>query len=138
MKRVCILFVPLAAISFLLAACGGPPPSEHVVVTEHDFHILSTESRFTTRTLYHFWITNVGDTADEFLIMPKPEGSLSGTSMPSIESMALAKVVNIPPGQTATLDYTFPSSAAGSHPEFASYLPGHYEAGMHMEVTVGS
>ena len=137
MKRCWSLGLLLAATALLATACG-PAPSEHVVVTEHNLHIISTETKFAVGTVYHFWITNVGDTPDEFLIMPKSEGPLSGVPLQKIESMALAKVLNISPGQTATLDYTFATSASGSHPEFASYVPGHYEGGMHLEVTVSS
>ncbi len=50
--------------------------------------------------------------------------------MRDMDHMALAHIETIAPGETRTVEYTFPSSAAGSHPEFACYLPDHYEAGM--------
>jgi uncharacterized cupredoxin-like copper-binding protein len=56
--------------------------------------------------------------------------------MGEMDRMAEAHIATIAPGETKTVDYTFPSSAAGSHPEFACYLPGHYEAGMKLGVTV--
>ncbi len=40
------------------------------------------------------------------------------------------------PGATKTFDYTFALQAAGPHPEFACHLPGHYETGMHLDITV--
>ena len=138
MKGQWSLGMLLAAVLVAVAGCGGPAPSEHVVITEHDFHIDSTESRFTPGTVYHFVITNVGNTPEEFLIMPRSEGNLSGMSIEQIDKLALAKVLKIAPSQTVTLDYTFPSSAAGTRPEFACYLLGHYAAGMHLQVTVGA
>jgi hypothetical protein len=42
--------------------------------------------------------------------------------MDHMDSMALAKVDNIAPGQTKTLDYTYPANTAGSRPQFACYL----------------
>jgi len=66
--------------------------------------------------------------------MPKAEGSIRSMSMG--DKMSLAQVEKISPGETKTLDYTFPSSTAGSHPQLACYYPGHYEAGMERNVTI--
>jgi len=158
-------FLSVSSVLFLmvvLAACGGnsdntgmnmggsPTPSgktgtttgstlmTSVQVTETEFTIDSSMTRFSPGTPYHFVVTNKGKTAHEFMIMPKSEGSMTGMGMGDMDSTALAKVQNIAPGQTVTLEYTFPSSAAGSSPEFACYLPGHYEAGMKFAVTLGS
>ncbi|MFL5590947.1 MAG: hypothetical protein ACJ8DI_25315 [Ktedonobacteraceae bacterium] len=132
---VLVLFV------MVLSACGGSGASsgsQQVPVTETDFKITSSVTSFIPGTSYHFVVTNNGHTAHEFMIMPKAERSMSGMPMGNMDSMALAKVDNIAPGQTKTVDYTFPSSAAGSHPQFACYYPGHYEAGMKLDVTVNS
>ena len=154
-------FVRISSVLFLvavLAACGGtggamagmdmggsPTPSgktgttpggASVQITETDFQIHSSMTTFSAGTSYHFVITNQVKTTHEFMIMPKSEGSMNGMAMGDMDSMALAHVQNIAPGQTVPLDYTFPSSARGSHPEFACYLPGHYEAGMKREVSV--
>lgn len=134
--------VILALLVLVLAACGGSTTSpgssgaHQVQVTETDFKIASSVTSFTPGTSYHFVVTNNGQTAHEFMIMPKAEGSMSGMPMGNMDAMALAKVDKIAPGQTRTLDYTFPSSAAGSHPQFACYYPEHYEAGMRLDVTV--
>ena len=141
MKHRCSLGMLLALVLALATACGGgssSSASQQVQITETDFHIASSVTNFTPGTPYHFVITNNGHTAHEFMIMPKSEGSMNGMSMGNMDALALAKMQNIAPGQTVTLDYTFPSSAAGSHPEFACYLPGHYEAGMRLGVMVGS
>ncbi|MEO8953209.1 MAG: hypothetical protein ABI465_01465 [Ktedonobacteraceae bacterium] len=132
----------LALLVILLAvygAVGGKSQAtgaQQVQITETDFHIASSITNFTPGTSYHFVITNNGKTTHEFMIMPSGMGNMSGTSMGSMDSMALAKVENIAPGQTTTFDYTFPSSTAGSQLMFGCYYPGHYEAGMKQDVLV--
>ena len=141
MKHRLSLGILLVLVLALVTACGGgssSTTSQQVQITETDFHIASSVTSFTPGTPYHFVITNNGQTVHEFMIMPKPEGSMNGMSMADMDAMALAKVMNIAPGQTVTLDYTFPTSAAGTHPELACYQPGHYEAGMKLGVMVSS
>lgn len=128
-----------------LTACGGSEsnssggnPAQTVQVTETDFKIKASLATFVPDITYHFEVSNKGSMAHEFMMMPKSEGSMNGMAMGDMDKMALASIDTIKPGETKTLDYTFPSSTAGSHPEFACYLPGHYEAGMRLGVTVKS
>jgi uncharacterized cupredoxin-like copper-binding protein len=141
-KRLFIVFGALLIIP-LLAACGattGGPTGEQtnnsVQVTETEYKIDSSVTNFTPGTTYHFVVTNNGQTTHEFMIMPKSEGNMNGMPMGKMDKMALASIDNISPGEIKTLDYTFPSSASNSQPEFACYLPGHYEAGMKIGVIV--
>jgi len=130
---VLVLFV------MVLSACGGSGASSGSVpeqVTETDFKITSSVTTFSPGTSYHFVVTNNTQTAHEFMMMPKAEGSMSGMPMGNMDAMARAMVDTIAPGQTKTLDYIVPSSVAGSHPQFACYYPGHYEACMKLDVTV--
>jgi uncharacterized cupredoxin-like copper-binding protein len=144
-QRFLIAFGPLALI-LLLAACGatsgnttgGGMSSTNVQVIETDFHINTTVTSFLPGITYHFVVTNNGQMAHEFMIMPKSEGSMSGMPMGDMDTMALASISILNPGGTKTLDYTFPSSMNGSHPEFVCYFPGHYEAGMKKMVNVKS
>lgn len=143
MKQRSLFAVSAFVLVLILAACGGTggqPTSgrttSSVQVTETDFHIDSSVTSFTPGTSYHFIIKNLGKTAHEFMIMPKSEGSMSGMPMGEMDQMALAKVENIAAGATKTLDYTFPTSAADFHSEFACYYPSHYEAGMKQAVSV--
>lgn len=154
MKRSLVLGTIVLPLLLLLAACGGTAgnttgsttaakapavsTANTVNVTETDFKIQSSITTFTAGTAYHFMVTNKGNTVHEFMVLPKAEGSMGGMSMDNMDKMALAKAENIEPGKTATFNYTFPSSAAGSHPQFACYYPGHYEAGMKLDVTVKS
>lgn len=105
-------------------------------VTESEFKIASSVTNFIPGTTYHFVVKNLGKTAHEFMIMSKSEGAMSDVSMGDMDHQALARIETIAPGETKTVDYTFPASAASSHPEFACYLPGHYEAGMKLAVAV--
>ena len=136
-----------APLILLLVACGeaasspgaasAPAGAQTVTITEGDFSIKASLTTFKAGVPYHFVITNQGIVAHEFLIMPRSMGATTQhMSMDEMHHQALAAVENIPPGATVTLDYTFPASAAGSHPEFACYLPGHYEAGMKLAVSV--
>jgi len=143
MKHQTNIGVFLALFVLLLTACGGNrgniPPSEmqHVQVKETDFKIASSVTTFSLGTHYHFVVTNNSNTAHEFMILPTSEGNME-MGMGDMHKIAFASIDMIHPGETKTLDYTFPSSAAVSHPEFACYLPGHYDAGMKQRVSVTS
>ncbi len=142
MKRRLLFVVSAIVLLLVLAACARTPGSassseaQQVQITETEFKIVSSVKTFSPGTPYHFVITNTGKTTHEFMMMPKSESSMSGMSMQNMDKIALVALDNISPGETKTLDYSFPSSAANSHPEFACYLPGHYEAGMKLDVTV--
>jgi uncharacterized cupredoxin-like copper-binding protein len=149
-KRIFIVFGAFILAS-LLAACGataesstggqanntgGQVSNTTVQVTETDYHIASSVTSFTPGITYHFVITNKSPIVHEFMIMPKSEGNMTGTPMSQMDKMAMASVENIEPGETKMLDFTFPASVANSHPQFVCYKPGHYEAGMHLNVAV--
>ncbi|GAC1507489.1 MAG: hypothetical protein NVS2B12_22500 [Ktedonobacteraceae bacterium] len=149
MKRTFVLGFVLVPLILLFAACSRSGDSTTssgttasgatvVQVNESDYNIVSATTTFTPGKSYHFEVKNNGNTVHEFMIMPKSGGNMSGMAMGDMDKMSLAKVENIAPGQTMTLDYTFPSSTAGSHPEFACYYPGHYEAGMKQEVSMSA
>jgi len=108
-----------------------------VQVKETEFKIESSVTTFAPSAHYHFVVTNDGKTAHEFMILPKSEGNMA-MGMGDMHKIAFAFIDMIHPGETKTLDYTFPSSTADSHPELACYLPGHYDAGMKEKVTVNS
>jgi len=141
------LAVLSALFLVLLVACGSTGSTggttsvsgaQTVNVSLTEFKIDSSLTTFTPGKPYHYVITNKGQTAHEFMIMPKSEGRMGGMSMGEMDKMALAAVDTINPGETKTLDYTFPSSTANSQPEFACYVSGHYEAGMRQKVHVAS
>ena len=109
-------------------------------ITLSDFHIISSVMLFTPGALYHFTVTNTGKTAHELMLLSSTMKTMDMSGMPMrlMDTMALAHREQINPGETTTLDYTFALQGAGVHPEFSCRLPGHYAAGMHLDVTVRS
>ncbi len=135
------LFAVLTLLLVVLAACGGgttstaPSGSQEVQVTLSEFKITSSVATFTPGTAYHFVVTNKGQTAHEFMIMPRGM-NMGGMSMDDMHKRALHMIDSVAPGETKTFDYTFASSMMGQNFEFACHLSGHYEAGMLLPVTV--
>ncbi len=135
-------YTMLGTLLVLLAACGiGGGHAIHtdtrqVRVAESDFRIASSLKTFSTGVTYHFVIRNHGRTMHEFMITPLTLSTMNGMSMSDIDQMSLAKVENIAPGHVKILDYTFPASTTGSRLQFACHYPGHYEAGMSLNVAV--
>lgn len=139
-RHVLGLFAVLTLLILVLAACGGststaPSGPQEVQVTLSEFKIESSVTTFTPGTPYHFVVTNKGQAAHEFMIMPRGM-NMSGMSMDDMHKRALHMIDSVAPGETKTFDYTFASSMMGQNFEFACHLPGHYEAGMLLPVTV--
>jgi uncharacterized cupredoxin-like copper-binding protein len=139
MKRLLLLSVSSVLLILFLVGCGESATTsgvQHVEVTENEYTITSSVSTFTAGTPYHFVVKNAGSATHEFMIMPKDEGSMGSMSMDHMDSIALAKTGDINPGETKTIDYTFPDSTKGTHPQFVCYLQGHHDAGMKLNVSV--
>ncbi|HVU68469.1 MAG TPA: hypothetical protein VHD63_15125 [Ktedonobacteraceae bacterium] len=138
---VCLLAV-LPLCCMLFTACSTH--SSHalnssirqVQIREDDFHIRSSSTVFAHDVPYHFVIKNDGHTPHEFMITPLTLSTMNGMSMSDMDQLSLADVMQIAPGQTRTLDYTFPRSTAGTHLQFACHYPGHYEAGMSLNILI--
>ncbi len=108
--------------------------SQNVQVTLSEYKVVSSTTTFTVETHYHFVVTNSGKTAHEFMVMqPMAMGNMP---MNQMDKMALTHIPNINPGETQTIDYTFPASSAATSLEFSCHFPGHYEQGMKLPVTV--
>lgn len=139
-------FMSVSLLLLALTACGGSKGNtaasvslQHasvlqVQITESDFHISSSLTSFTAGETYHFVVTNKGKATHEFMIMSQSARGMD--DIQNMDRMALAMLDDLDPGQTRALNYTFPISAAGSHPEFACHEPGHYAAGMKLSVMV--
>jgi uncharacterized cupredoxin-like copper-binding protein len=138
------LLLTLGCVVF--AACGGSDNqsssvgsssvssagAQTVHVTEGDMSIKSDVASFTVGTPYHFVIKNEGAIEHEFTIVKK----MAATSEKVRDAQALKDVDGIQPGKEATLDLTFKDPAPPSGMEFECSVPGHYEMGMHMDITV--
>jgi uncharacterized cupredoxin-like copper-binding protein len=108
--------------------------AQNVQVALSDYKVASSTTTFTAGTQYHFVVTNNGQTAHEFMVMQPM--SMGNMPMSQMDKMAFAHISNINPGQTQTINYTFPSSSASQSLELACHLPGHYEQGMKLPVKV--
>ncbi len=125
-------WVAVAMVALTLAACAGSASgaaantSAPVQITLSEFKIDSSLTSFAVNTPYHFVIKNTGSVAHEWMIMPRGETDVS---------KALVKVGQdqLAPGATVTQDFTF---AKPGEYELACHVPGHYEAGMKLEIVV--
>jgi uncharacterized cupredoxin-like copper-binding protein len=106
-----------------------------VPVTLSDFKVSSSTTTFSAGTPYHFVVTNNGKTVHELMVLPSMEG-MGSMSMDDMHKQSLAMIDSIAPGESKTVNITFPSSSVGSSLELACHLPGHYEAGMKLPITV--
>ncbi|MBE3561837.1 MAG: hypothetical protein IMW89_21840 [Ktedonobacteraceae bacterium] len=138
----------------LFTACGGrdiasegsttasgegntPTGSQNVQVSLSEYKITSPLTTFTAGTTYHFTVKNDGKIAHEFMVLPPMEhGHMGDMSMEDMHKMALSHIENLNPGETQTIDVTFPASTSGQNLEFSCHLPGHYEAGMKLPVVI--
>jgi len=114
---------------------SGPAGSQEVSVTLSDFKVSASTTTFSPGMPYHFVVTNNGKMAHEFMILP-PLAGMGSMSMDDLHKQSLVMIESIAPGESKTVDVTFPSSSVGSSLELACHLPGHYEAGMKLPITV--
>jgi uncharacterized cupredoxin-like copper-binding protein len=116
------------------ASSMATPTAEPVCVgvIEGDFYVRPQRSSFQVGQPYVFAVGNEGAAVHEFVIEPagavdEPlEAEVNGEERES-------EIEDIAPGATADLAWTF--TEPGRY-QFACHLPGHYEAGMKIEVEV--
>ncbi len=145
MKHLIHWSVSSVLLILFLAACGGggttassgtTQGANEVQITENEYTITSSVSTFTAGTPYHFVVKNAGNAAHEFMIMPKDEGPMGNMSMDHMDGLALANTGDLNAGETKTIDYTFPDSTKGTHPQLVCYTGDHYDKGMKLTVNV--
>src|ERR1043165_724712 len=158
------LRIVLLLVMFLVAACGSSTPTatqapaqppatqapsqpgatsapassgngNQVEVTLADNTINSSTTTFKVGVPYTFVIKNTGHHTHNFNI--NPPVSIAG-SLDQALNNALSAVPQdqLSPGQTATVNFTFPASAAGQLLEFSCLIRQHYQDGMHVDITV--
>jgi len=138
MKIVSIISVFLVT-AFLLAACGGgggggASGATTVNLTLSDFQITSSLTSFKVGVPYHFVVKNSASVPHEVWIDPVDANLTVDTG----KSQALAGLGPdvLAAGATQSFDYTFTKAYPAGTLELACHLPGHYESGMHVEITV--
>jgi uncharacterized cupredoxin-like copper-binding protein len=137
--RLVYKVLAIAMIAALAACAGGsskPTQPVDVEVKANEFSFQSSLTTFSVGVPYHFVVTNTGTVAHEFMIMkPMEPGAMS---MEEMDKMALGVIEedDLQPGATASVDVTFKEPAPPGTLEFACHTAGHYEAGMHLPITV--
>jgi len=163
MKRITLLFSAIL-IAFLIASCAGasstatqspaqpatteiptqsgatesvpvPGNGTQVDVTLADNTIDSSVTTFQVGVPYTFVIRNAGRHAHNFNI--NPPVSVAGSLDAALNSALLAVPQDqLGVGDSVTVDFTFPDSAAGQLLEFSCLIRKHYEDGMKVDITV--
>jgi len=116
------------------------PPADgpaQVVITLADNTIHSDTTSFKAGGAYTFIITNNGRHEHNFNISPPVEVAGGYTEARSQALLAVDET-QIPPGTTASVDFTFPAESAGSDLEFNCLIRRHYEDGMRLDIIVTS
>ena len=126
---------PLATPTASPAASSMATPTTEPVcvgVVEGEYYVRSELTTFQVGQSYIFAVGNEGKLAHEFVIEPAGaddaplEAEVNGEERES-------EVEDIAPGQTGELEWTFTEPG---HYQFACHVPGHFEAGMVIEVEV--
>ncbi|HVB73224.1 MAG TPA: hypothetical protein VNE38_06670 [Ktedonobacteraceae bacterium] len=134
------LFAVLSILLVVLAACGNntnttPSGSQEVQVTLNANTITSSVTTFAPGTVYHFVVTNKGQNAQEFAIMPMGT-DMEHMSMNDIHKVALHMLDDIAPGMTMTFDYSFAQSMMRQNFEFGCNSPEQNTGWMKLPITV--
>jgi len=140
-QKKILLLVGLVAL-LMLGACspGSRQASEgpvEVRITLTDFAFEASQTEFKTGVTYRFKVTNDGQVPHEMMLMPMlADTDTSGMDMHDFDEMALMTIEadDMPAGSTQMIEYTFDKPA--DNLEFACRVPGHYEAGMRLPITV--
>jgi len=132
----------------VLVACGSsstpsssqqgqttPSGSQTVQVTLSDNKVESSLTTFTAGMPYHFVVTNMGQVAHQFVMIPMGMG-MEHLSVAEMHHAALYMYDSVAPGETRMFDYTFAPSTAGQSLEFVCGTQGHYAAGMQLRFMV--
>jgi uncharacterized cupredoxin-like copper-binding protein len=162
MKRINSLFI-VVLVTFLVAACASATPATtqepaqpatteaptqpgatesvpvtggtQVDITLADNTIETNMTSFQVGVPYTFVITNAGQHAHNFNI--NPPVSVAGSLEQALDSALLAvPQEQLSPGQSATVEFTFPATAAGQLLEFSCLIRRHYDDGMKVDITV--
>ena len=162
MKRIFPLLIA-GFVMLVLAACGSPAPAAtqepgqpvatqapaqpgatepvpltggtQVDITLADNTIDAPMTTFQVGVPYTFVITNAGQHAHNFNI--NPPVSLTGSLEGAFNSALLVvPQEQLGPGQTATIQFTFPEDAVGQLLEFSCLIRRHYDDGMRMDIVV--
>lgn len=117
-------------------ATEAPATSGNEVdITLADNTIDASMTTFQVGVPYTFVITNTGRRAHNFNI--NPPVSVAGSLAQALDSALLVvPQEQLSPGQSTTVEFTFPDTAAGQLLEFSCLIRRHYDDGMKVDITV--
>ena len=143
MKRLTLL---LAALSLAAAACGGDDDDTSagagggdertIEITMDDIEFDPASIEVTTGETIRFVFENKGEVDHDAFIGDAEAQADHEDEMSEMEGMDHGggdEGITVEPGETGELTYTFEESASV---EIGCHQPGHYEAGMKVDVTV--
>lgn len=159
MKRIFLFLIVILAVIFA-TACGSSSSTQspgqstgteaptqagateapaisgnQVDITLADNTIDASMTTFQVGVPYTFVVTNAGHHAHNFNI--NPPVSVTGSLEGALDSALLVvPQEQLGVGDSVTVDYTFPESAAGQLLEFSCLIKRHYEDGMRLDITV--
>ena len=129
---------PTAPLATEGSPVQAPPPVEgptRVEITLADNTIASSLTTFQAGASYTFVISNNGRHEHNFNIAP-PVALAGGYGEALAQALLAVDETQIPPGTTASVDFTFPPESAAADLEFSCLIRRHYEDGMRLEITV--
>ncbi len=129
-----LLLILISSCGTTGAATQSGNSKTDIQVRLAEFSITASRTTLAPGGQYHLVVTNTGTTVHELMLMPPM--AMGGMPMDQMDKMAIAAISNVAPGTTKTLDVTIPASATSGPLEFSCHLPGHYEAGMKLGVSV--
>lgn len=117
-------------------ATEAPAASGNQVdITLADNTIDASATTFQVGVPYTLVITNTGQRAHNFNI--NPPVSVAGSLEQALDSaLLIVPQEQLGPGQTATVEFTFPDTADGQLLEFSCLIRRHYDDGMKVDITV--
>jgi uncharacterized cupredoxin-like copper-binding protein len=131
LRRLALGTVAILVVMFLVGARGSSANQASGSMTEvqiilSDFKIESPQNTFSIDRPYRFVIKNEGTLPCAWAIMPRGKTDTD-------QALLLIDEGQLQPGAAVTEELVF---AEAGHFELVCYVPGHYEAGMLLSITV--
>ncbi|MBV6396977.1 MAG: hypothetical protein HFACDABA_02581 [Anaerolineales bacterium] len=114
---------------------AAPTGGNEVIITLADNTLESSQTSFQAGVVYTFVITNNGSRKHNFNINP-PTSVAGSLDAALAQALLIVTREHLGPGQTYSVDFTFPASAIGQPLELSCLIQRHYDDGMRVNITV--